>query len=145
MNVDTNRLGRVFVDTNIFVYSVDPTMGTKFHRSKSLLAELMADGRLVISTQIVREFSNVYLKNVAVRDVSALIDLIDASLAPYVETSENVRAIKDAIFLTIGKGISFYDGLILQAAADLGCSTLYSEDFQHGRVYSGVEVVNPFL
>jgi predicted nucleic acid-binding protein len=38
-----------------------------------------------------------------------------------------------------------YDAVILAAAAVAGCDRLYSEDMQHGFVWRGVEVVNPFL
>ena len=35
--------------------------------------------------------------------------------------------------------------LNLAAAVELGCTTLYSEDLNHGQSYDGVRVVNPFL
>jgi predicted nucleic acid-binding protein len=40
--------------------------------------------------------------------------------------------------------ISFWDALILQAAQSGGAKTLYSEDFSHGQLYTGVRVINPF-
>jgi predicted nucleic acid-binding protein len=39
--------------------------------------------------------------------------------------------------------ISFWDALIVQAAASSGAEILYSEDLSNGQVYSGVRVVNP--
>lgn len=42
-------------------------------------------------------------------------------------------------------GISYWDALIVAAALLSGCDTLYSEDFQHGRVFEDrLTVVNPF-
>jgi len=41
-------------------------------------------------------------------------------------------------------GVSFGDSLILATAKREGCRILYSEDFQHGRVYETVKVINPF-
>ncbi len=41
-------------------------------------------------------------------------------------------------------GVSFWDALILASATREGCRVLYSEDFQHGRVYDTVKVMNPF-
>ena len=39
---------------------------------------------------------------------------------------------------------SFWDSLIVAAALDAGCSTLYSEDMQHGPVVDGrLTIVNP--
>jgi predicted nucleic acid-binding protein len=40
--------------------------------------------------------------------------------------------------------VSFWDGLIIRAAREGGCSILYSEDLQDGRAIDGVRVVNPF-
>jgi len=40
--------------------------------------------------------------------------------------------------------VSFWDGLIIQAARSAGCRILYTEDLQHGRRFDGLEVVNPF-
>jgi len=34
--------------------------------------------------------------------------------------------------------------LILNAAITSGCSLLLSEDMQHGAVFGGVKIVNPF-
>lgn len=42
-------------------------------------------------------------------------------------------------------GISYWDSAILAAAMELGCDTVYSEDLNHGQIYAGVKVVNPFL
>ena len=41
-------------------------------------------------------------------------------------------------------GLSFYDALIVAAAIEAGCDTLYSEDLQHGRTIAGLAIVNPF-
>lgn len=40
--------------------------------------------------------------------------------------------------------VSYWDALILAAAENAGCAYLLSEDFQNGRVYGEVTVVNPF-
>ena len=37
-----------------------------------------------------------------------------------------------------------YDAIILAAAAQAECDTLYSEDMQHGFEWRGVRIVNPF-
>jgi predicted nucleic acid-binding protein len=40
--------------------------------------------------------------------------------------------------------VSYWDGLILASAEQAGCKYLLSEDFQAGRTYGEVTVVNPF-
>ena len=41
--------------------------------------------------------------------------------------------------------LSFWDAMIVQAAASAGCEVLYSEDLSHGQEYQGVLVINPFV
>jgi len=50
-----------------------------------------------------------------------------------------------AIKLARGSTLSFYDALVIAAAADAGCRVLLSEDLQHGRKFGGLTVQNPFL
>jgi predicted nucleic acid-binding protein len=43
-------------------------------------------------------------------------------------------------------GFSFYDSLIISAALESGCNTLYSEDMQHGQLIENrLKIVNPFV
>jgi predicted nucleic acid-binding protein len=41
--------------------------------------------------------------------------------------------------------VSHWDATIIAAAVELGCTTLYSEDPNHGQSYDGVMVVNAYL
>lgn len=43
-----------------------------------------------------------------------------------------------------GYQLPLWDALIVRAAQAAGCSTLYSEDFQDGKVIDGLRIVNPF-
>jgi len=44
-----------------------------------------------------------------------------------------------------GYGFSIYDALVVAAAMQAGCGTLYSEDFQDGQVIDGkLRISNPF-
>ena len=40
--------------------------------------------------------------------------------------------------------ISFWDAMILESAACLGCELVWSEDLSSGQMYDGVEARNPF-
>jgi predicted nucleic acid-binding protein len=42
-------------------------------------------------------------------------------------------------------GYHFYDAMIVAAALSAGCTTLYTEDLQHGQQIEGLRMVNPFL
>jgi predicted nucleic acid-binding protein len=49
-----------------------------------------------------------------------------------------------AMDLSIERGLSVWDSLIVGAAASAGCETLNSEDFSPGSTLAGMRVVNPF-
>lgn len=46
--------------------------------------------------------------------------------------------------LTVREPVSFWDALIINAAAAGGAPVVYSEDMQDGWKVAGVTVVNPF-
>ena len=41
-------------------------------------------------------------------------------------------------------GLSIYDAMIVAAALQAGCDTLWSEDMQHCMTLGGLRVLNPF-
>jgi predicted nucleic acid-binding protein len=41
--------------------------------------------------------------------------------------------------------ISYFDACIVAAALEAGCTTVYSEDLNHGQQYESVRVINPFV
>jgi predicted nucleic acid-binding protein len=42
-------------------------------------------------------------------------------------------------------GFSYWDALVLRMAKQAGCRILLTEDMQHGQIFDGVKIVNPFL
>jgi len=42
-------------------------------------------------------------------------------------------------------GFSIWDSQILAAALAAGCSTLLTEDLQHGQRIEGLEIINPLM
>ena len=41
-------------------------------------------------------------------------------------------------------GLSYWDGAIIAAAAQIGAFILYTEDLNHGQKYGSVTAINPF-
>jgi len=50
-----------------------------------------------------------------------------------------------AVDISARFGYRIYDSLILAAAQQAGCTTVYSEDMQHGQAIGSLTIVNPFL
>jgi predicted nucleic acid-binding protein len=53
--------------------------------------------------------------------------------------------IKQAIDICAADNISFWDALIVSAAAAAQCKTIWTEDLNHGQLINGVKIENPFL
>lgn len=137
--------GRAFFDTNIFVYSFDAAEPEK-RRKAALLVERHRDaGRLALSTQVLQEFfwvtTRTMRKPLSVEQARREVERL-AELDPLQVDS---RLVVNAIDRSRSAQISFWDGLVVEAALRAGCSTLYSEDLQDGWVVDGrLTVVNPF-
>jgi predicted nucleic acid-binding protein len=52
--------------------------------------------------------------------------------------------IRAAVKLSVEAKLSFWDALVVVAAAQSGASVLYSEDMNDGREILGVRICNPF-
>lgn len=136
--------GRVFLDSNVVVYSVDesPAEKTKHDRAVELLSRQPEN--LVVSTQVLQEFYVVTTRKLkrplgeerAARAVRGLAKLqvvsVDASL------------VLDAIDTSRSAQLSLWDALIIEAASRAGCDRVLSEDLNAGQLIRGVEIENPF-
>jgi len=134
---------RYFVDTNILMYAHDSSTGAKHERARALVEELWHARSGVVSTQVLQELC-VNLRRKAGRpiDLKTAREIITDYLAwnVYVNTGESIL---EALELEKRHRISFWDALILQAAAASGAAVLYSEDLSEGQIYGAVRVVNP--
>jgi predicted nucleic acid-binding protein len=130
---------KIFFDTNILIYAVaqdDPRTA----RAEELLA---AGG--VIGVQILNEFVSVARRRLKMswdevtEAVEAILVLCPSPVPVTLATHAQGRKIAE------GYGFSIYDALVVAAAMQAGCGTLYSEDFQDGQVIDGkLRISNPF-
>lgn len=127
-----------FFDSNILIYAYS----TDIRRQRALTT--IAGGG-VISAQVLNEFTNV-LRKKQQQDwpiIEAAVQSIRFRFPDIVPLTADTHAA--ALVLARDHGFAFYDALIVVAAIDAGCDTLYSEDLQHGRSIGGLAIVNPFL
>jgi predicted nucleic acid-binding protein len=133
----------IFVDTNILLYAA--SSWPKDVRKTARARELLLNERLSLSFQVLQEFyaNAVSPNNLAMTLAeasawcAALIQLPVATLGAetFVRTLELAQRYQ----------ISNWDAAIIAAAEQLGCTKIYSEDFNNGQSYDGVYVENPFL
>lgn len=135
--------GKSFVDTNILVYAHDFTQGAKHQRAQALVEKLWESGEGILSTQVLQELCiNLRRKSTPPLTIEETRKLIEdySSWDVVVNTSESVL---QALDLESRYQISFWDALIVQAAASSEATVLYSEDLADGQTYISVRVVNP--
>ena len=130
--------GKVFIDTNIVIYALGQT-STKTHLAAPLFV-----GSPTISTQVLSETANVASKRLGLPP-SEIRKLITSLETMCLVTTISITTIHTALDIRERYNFSWYDSLILAAALEGGCDTLYSEDMQNGQEINGqLRIVNPF-
>lgn len=133
---------RLFLDTNVVVYSFDSGSPAKRRRAR----EIMAGRDWTVSWQVVQEFSHLALHRFArPMKPNDLADFVDLVLWPRCSVLPSPAIYQAAITLHEKTQWRFYDCLIVAAAAASGAATLYSEDLQHRRRIGPLTIVNPFI
>lgn len=131
----------VFVDTNVLVYAHDLDAGKKHELAEDKVKELW-DRELSpsISIQVLQEF---------------YVNLIRKGIAPETarETTTNYLQwdvidndrflLQEGMRLKERWKVSFWDALILAAAARSKAAVVWSEDLNPEQNYDGIRVVNP--
>jgi predicted nucleic acid-binding protein len=132
-----------FFDTNILVYTQDALEPAKQAVARALVAQAIEAGEFTISTQVMLEFYAVAARRRLLSPAHA------AALLQAWAENEVVGATPElllrAFALQQASQVSVWDALVVQAALDAGCNTLYSEDLQHGMRFGDLALVNPFL
>ena len=131
--------GKAFLDTNVLIYSVTQN-DTRAARAE----ELLSSGG-VLSVQILNEFAAVARRKLQMpwaevgEAVEAFLVLCPSPIPITLEIHEAARTLAEKL------GCNIYDALVVAAALEAGCTTLYSKDFQDGQVIDGQLIVrNPF-
>ncbi len=134
-------MSKIFIDTNILVYSLDQFEPEKRKKCRELLKAWTGDLRGVISAQVMQEF---YVASTAKLGADVLIvkDILH-SFERFETIIITPQIIKDAIDCSIINRLSFWDALIVTAAEGAKCEKLWSEDLNDGQVIRGVRIENP--
>ena len=136
---------RFFVDTNILVYAYDDSAGSKHARALSLLKKGLQSGAAIISTQVLQELVICLRRKVARplqhKEIRKIVyELLDEWEVVVNDSKSVLRSLE----IEDRYKTSFWDALILYAAQASAAQTLYTEDLNHGQMYGGVRVINPF-
>jgi predicted nucleic acid-binding protein len=131
---------KVFIDSNILIYSYSKNERDKQKIARTLISENIS----YISTQVIQEFTNTVTRKFkfSFGDAQKAITECCQNNILHVNTEYTILY---ACQLAIKYGFSFYDCLILAASLESECVILYSEDMQHGQmIEKKLKIINPF-
>ena len=134
-----------FMDTNIFVYQLERLDVRKADIADKLIEHGIDTQTACISFQVVQECLNTMLRKAEVPlTEDEMRRYMTDVLAPLYRVQPDIPLYQKALDIRARYRFSFYDALIIAAAVEAGCKTLYSEDLTHAQQTEGVTIINPF-
>lgn len=136
------------VDTNILVCRYDPRFPRKQARATELLRSGIADRSLVLPHQALVEFVAAVTRPVA--EQAPLLTLDDAHreaedlLTQFPVVYPTETTLRTALRGAALYKLSWFDAHLWACADERGLDPIWSEDFEHGRLYGRVRVRDPF-
>lgn len=133
---------RVFIDTNVLVYLLDDAEPAKQSKAEDVLRAEKRE--IFVSTQVLQEL---YVALTKGRHPIAAPDIAEKAVREasfYSMVHVDTSLVLSAIGSAQKHQLSFWDALIVTAAASAGCDVLLSEDLNDGQVIESVRVENPF-
>ena len=132
----------VFLDTNVLLYSAT---GRSADPEKYVIAQGLLTANFGTSTQVLAEFyTNAIRKGSRPLSEEKASEWVKTLMRrPCQPVDEHI--VTSGIQISQRFKIAYWDAAIIAAAAQLGATTLYSEDLSHGQAYGDVRVCNPFI
>jgi predicted nucleic acid-binding protein len=133
-----------FLDTSVLVYALDRSSAEKHDQAREVVTRLVRTGRGCLSVQVLQELYWVLTRKAprpvpAGRALAAVEKL--CVLPVFSPIPGDVLA---AGRLAEDARISFWDAMIVQAAARMGARILWTEDLNAGQTIAGVLIRSPF-
>ena len=129
-----------FLDSNICLYLLGDD------DSKKEISFNLLEQNPIISKQVISESVNVILKkykHLTIIDATKFIEYLQQYCTIEIITQTTITT---ALKIKERYQLQWYDSLIIAAAIQAGCDTLYSEDMHHGlMVEKSLTIINPFL
>ena len=135
---------REFVDSTVLVYGDDSSAGPRQAAALQLLDRIWASRTGCLSVQVLQEYFVTITRKVPKPMPDDVAEERIRDLSVWTIFSPAAEDVIAAIALARKHKLSFWDAMILESAAQLGCETVWSEDLQDGLRVRGVVVRNPF-
>jgi predicted nucleic acid-binding protein len=136
--------GRVFVDTNILIYALDPADPQKRQASADLLRTTIANRSLTLSPQSLNETYRVLVQRRRLMPVASARNYLRV-LMPWAIAPLDAKTVERAFAVEDETGYNWWDCLMLASALQADCRLFVSEDLQDGRDVAGMRIMSPFV
>lgn len=141
----SGRPGPEFVDANVLVYAFDASAASKHAAAQALIARLWESGTGCLSVQVLQEFFVTVTRKVAKPlSVDEAADRV-RELSAWKIFAPGADDVLAAIAIQQQSHLSFWDAMIVRAAAEAQCDVLWTEDLNDGQSIRGVRIRNPFI
>jgi predicted nucleic acid-binding protein len=127
-----------FFDTNVLVYAFAN------EGSRTAVAERLLEGGGLVSVHTLNEFVAVAVRKLGMTWEEVAEALRAILLACPSPVPMNLDSHRSALRIARRYGYHIYDSLVIAAALEARCKTLYSEDLRDGQVIEGLAIRNPF-
>ena len=137
------------VDTNVLVYRFDSRFPRKQAIATDLLRRGLREDSVRIPHQAIVEFIAAVTRPLSGGD--SLLSEEDAQreaeelLAQFTILDPTASLVRSAIRGWATYRLPWFDAHLWAYAHEYGLSDIYSEDFQHDRLYGTVRLINPFI
>lgn len=134
--------GDVFVDSNVWCYTVDYAEPEKQSAAITAIKPLVEADKVVVSAQVLSETYTACVRKIGLDPVDAR--RLVHSISQFNVVAITAELVQQAIEISLLSRIKYWDALIIAAAKAGGCRSLLSEDLNPGQVVEGVRVFSPF-
>lgn len=127
-----------FFDTNVLLYLLSADA------AKADWVEGAVASDAIVSVQVLNEFAAVAVRKLGMT-IPEIREALGSIVAVCAITPLTLQTHEHGLRIAERYGFSVYDSLIVAAALESGCTTLYTEDLQDGQVIEQTLTVrNPF-
>mgnify|MGYP000946311661 CR=1 FL=1 len=133
----------VLIDTNIWVYLYALNQPAKRENARQLIEGNFQN--IVVSSQILGELYHVLTRK-GFQDPASAREIVAETVGAFPVSEIGAEHVLEAMSIHQHYGYSYWDSLVIATAVLNGCSSIYSEDMQHGQVIEDkVQIINPFI
>ena len=130
---------KIFFDTNTLLY----LLSSDSKKADWVSSNLQQSN--VISVQVLNEFTSASLRKIKISNVE-LEEFLNLFISIFNIRPLDVETFEAGLAVSRKYGYQHYDSMIIAAALQAGCETLYSEDMQHQQIINKrLQIVNPFI